>query len=136
MSYDLMVFDQNKAPKTKAKFMKWYQKQIEWSEDHNYQSIDITSTNLRNWFLEMIKTFPSMNGTFAPDDIMLEQKENAELYLSDYSIGYHIIYVAFSWSLVEEAYNLVRKLAKKYDIGFFDVSSSRGDIILSDGTIL
>ena len=29
MSYDLMVFEKSKAPKTKEKFMRWYQELVE-----------------------------------------------------------------------------------------------------------
>ena len=32
MSYDLMVFEISKAPKTKEEFMAWYEKQTQWSE--------------------------------------------------------------------------------------------------------
>lgn len=35
MSYDLMVFEKSKAPKTKAEFMKWYEIQTKWSEENN-----------------------------------------------------------------------------------------------------
>jgi len=31
MSYDLMVFEKNDAPKNKKDFMEWYHKQTEWS---------------------------------------------------------------------------------------------------------
>ena len=54
-------------------------------------------------------------------------------HTTDYSIGKEVIYAAFSWSTVEEAYELTRKLAKKHDVGFFDVSENDGDIILPDG---
>jgi len=36
MSYDLIVFEKSKAPKTKAEFMKWYETQTKWSEEHDY----------------------------------------------------------------------------------------------------
>lgn len=42
-----------------------------------------------------------------------------------------MIYVCFSWSLAEEAYDNMLKLALKHDVGFFDVSGD-GDVILSD----
>ena len=37
MSYDLMVFEKTKAPTTKKEFMAWYEKQCEWSEEHDYR---------------------------------------------------------------------------------------------------
>ena len=50
-----------------------------------------------------------------------------EDYLTDYCIGYDVIYVAFSWDKSDEAYNLMKELCKKYEVGFFDVSGE-GDI--------
>lgn len=71
-------------------------------------------------------------------DIRNPQYENEDLdsHVTDYSIGKEVIYATFSWSTAEEAYELTRKLAKKYDMGFFDVSENDGDIILPDGTTL
>ena len=36
MSYDLMVFEITKAPKTKKDLMTWYALQIDCGEDHDY----------------------------------------------------------------------------------------------------
>lgn len=134
MSYDLMVFEKTKAPKTREEFMKWYEKQTMWEEEHNYQSVNVTSPALKEFFLEMIKTFPPMNGEFAPDDNAFLENENLESRLTDYSIGYDVIYAGFAWSVAEEAYGIMRELAEKHKVGFFDVSGSSGDIILPDGT--
>jgi hypothetical protein len=125
MSYDLMVFRKEAAPKTRTDFMKWYQDQTEWTEEHNYDDPANTSTELRNWFMEMTQTFPAMNGPFASDD---DDNPN----VSDYSIGKDVIYVAFAWSLAEQAYTTMLKLAEKHGVGFFDVSSDNGDILFPD----
>lgn len=136
MSYDLMVFEKVKAPKTRKEFLEWYEKQTEWGEDHDYQTIGISSPALQNWFLEMKETFPPMNGEYAPDFEFLAGNEDLDSHVTDYSIDKEIIYAAFSWSTAEEAYNLTRRLAKKHDVGFFDVSENDGDIIFPDGTKL
>lgn len=130
MSYDLMVFEFSKAPKTQDEFLEWYDKQTEWEEEHDYEDPEITSPALREWFMEIIKTFPQMNGPFAPEDDEIED----ESYLTDYSIGKDVIYAGFAWSLADEAYELVRELSEKYRVGFFDASGN-GDIIYPDGTI-
>ncbi len=62
MSYDLMAFEKTKAPNNKTEFMKWYEEQVQWKEDHGYDSIGVTSANLKSWFMDMIKIFPPMNG--------------------------------------------------------------------------
>jgi len=136
MSYDLMVFEKTKAPKTRKEFLAWFEKQTEWGEDHDYQTISVSSPALQNWFMEMKETFPPMNGEYAPDDELLDEDEDLERHTVDYSIGKDVIYAAFAWSTAEEAYDLTRKLAQKHDVGFFDVSGADGDIILPDGTIL
>jgi len=133
MSYDLMVFEKTKAPKTKKEFLVWFEKQIEWGEDHDYQTIRVSSLALQNWFMEMKDTFPPMNGEYAPAPECYD--EDLDIHTVDYSIGKEIIYVAFAWSVAEEAYELTRKLAQKHDVGFFDVSGN-GDIILPNGTKL
>ncbi len=130
MSYDLMVFEVSKTPKTQEEFLEWYDNQTEWEEDHDYEDPEITSSALREWFMEMIQTFPQMNGPFAPEDDEIKD----ESYLTDYSIGKDMIYAGFAWSLADEAYDLVRELSEKYKVGFFDVSGN-GDIIYPDGTI-
>lgn len=125
MSYDLMVFRKEAAPKTRTDFMKWYEEQTEWTEEHSYDDPANTSTELRNWFMEMIQTFPAMNGPFASED-----DENPKV--SDYSVGKDVIYVAFAWSLAEQAFNKMLELAEKHGVGFFDVSSDNGDLLLPE----
>ena len=125
MSYDLMVFRKEAAPKTRAEFMKWYEDQTEWTEEHSYDDPANTSPELRNWFMEMIQIFPAMNGPFASDD---DDNPN----VSDYSVGKDVIYVAFAWSLAEQAYNKMLELSEKHGVGFFDVSSDNGDIFIPD----
>lgn len=136
MSYDLMVFEKEKAPKTKKNFMAWYEKQVEWSEEHDYQRISVSSPALQNWFMEMKETFPPMNGEYAPASELLDEDENLESYLTDYCIGRDVIYASFAWSVASEAYERMRSLAQKHNVGFFDVSAEDGDIILPDGTMI
>lgn len=109
--------------------MEWYRKQTAWSEPHSYESVELTSQNLKNWFMEMKDIFPPMNGEYAPSDELLSENEDLEDRLTDYCIGYDIIYMTFAWSFAEEAYDAVRSLAEKYDVGFFDVSGNEEIII-------
>lgn len=136
MSYDLMVFEKTKAPATKKEFMAWYEKQTEWGEVHDYQTISVSSPALQNWFMEMKEKFPPMNGEYAPDFDSLDETGTEDLlqHTVDYCIGYDVIYAAFSWSVADEAYQFMRSLAQKHNVGFFDVSADDGDIILPDGT--
>ena len=125
MSYNLMVFNKDSAPKTRAVFMNWYDEQVKWSENHDYNDPSISSTELRNWFMEMIKIFPVMNGPFASED-------DDDLHVSDYSVGRDVIYVGFAWSVSEQAYETMLKLAEKHGVGFFDVNGNNGNILFPD----
>lgn len=131
MSYDLMVFERTKAPQKRKEFLVWYDKETEWSEEHGYDDPAVTSPALRNWYEEMIKTFPNMD---SPDAEV--EDDDAEVHLTEYSIGHNVIYAAFAWSVAEEAYEKVKALAQKHGVGFYDVSNDDGDIILPDGNLM
>ena len=121
-----MVFDANSAPRERAEFVDWYDQQAEWSEGHTYIDSEVTTEGLRNWYNEIRKTYPNMNGPDAPsDDDLLEP--GVEDRLADYSIGKSMIYAGFAWSKAEEVYPLFRELAVKHKVGFYDVSGDNGD---------
>lgn len=132
MSFDLMVFEVSKAPQNKKDFMEWYKRQLEWSEDHDYDDAELTSPALRDWYYEMIASYPAMNGPDAPDDDALDADPDLEDRLTDYSVGHDVIYAAFAWSEAEKARELMWRLANKYGAGFFDISA-QGGIWLPDG---
>ena len=136
MSYDLMVFEKTKAPNTKEEFMAWYEKQTAWEEKHDSQTGGFSSPALKICFMKRKYFSPPMNGVYAPGLEQLEKDGDLESRLVDYCIGREVIYAAFPWSAVEEAYETVRRLARKHDVGFFDVSGSEGDIIMPDGTCI
>ena len=50
MSYDLMVFDPEAAPLDRDAFMRWFEHQAEWSEDHDYDDPAVSTPALRAWF--------------------------------------------------------------------------------------
>ena len=125
MSYNLMVFNKAAAPKTRAEFMQWYEVQTEWTEEHSYDDPANTSVELRNWFMEVIQTFPAMNGPLASED-----EDN--IYVTDYSIGKDIIYVSIAWSISEQAHIKMFALAEKHGVGFFEASNDNGAIYFPD----
>ena len=122
MSYDLMVFEPTAAPRSRTDFMDWYDHQTEWAEGHSYNDPVVCSPSLRAWFLEMIQSFPAMNGPYASGDI-------ESSIVTDYSIGRDMIYAAFAWSQVDPAFQTMATLARKHGIGFFDVSADDGAIV-------
>lgn len=121
MSYDLMVFDKEAAPTRKRDFLKWYDVQVKWSEEHKYNDPIVTTPELRNWFMDMVRTYPAMNGPYA----VHEESD----YVSDYCIGRDVIYIGFAWPLAEQAFKSTMELAQKHGVGFFDVSANDGAIL-------
>lgn len=123
MSYDLMVFNPDKAPRTEPEFLEWYNQQTEWEENHTYDDPKVTSPELSNWFIDMITEFPALNGPHAPADIDNDNDDDDDDdKITDYSIGKNIIYAAFRWSVAEIAYPKMLALAKKHKVGFYDLS--------------
>jgi len=127
MSYDLMVFESAVPPKGRAAFMEWFQTQTKWNEAHNYRDHAVTTEPLKAWFMDIIKQYPPMNGPLASNDV-------DDYMVTDYSIGQHIIYCSFSWDAAESANEMVRNLAMKHGVGFFDVSANQGEILFSNKT--
>jgi hypothetical protein len=123
MSYDLMVFDPKASPLDRPGFIEWYEEQIQWNEGHSYQDPRISTPELRGWFLEMIEKYPAMNGPYASDDA-----DNPSV--TDYSVGRSVIYAAFAWSVSEEAFKTMFRLAQDHRLGFFDVSTPDGGVWL------
>jgi hypothetical protein len=127
MSYDLMVFEPDKAPKNRGDFMIWYGQQTEWGEPHGYNDPSVTTPLLLAWYLDMQSEFPTMNGS----DARVHDDDSAywdNPKLTEYSIGQSVIYIGFAWSQAEDAYRQVRRLAEKHGVGFFDVSADGGEI--------
>ncbi len=115
-----MVFDAAAAPRSCQAFLDWYATQTQWQESHGYNNPDIPSPTLQAWFRDMIKSFPPMNGPLASED-------PDDPKVTDYSLGRAVIYGAFAWSEAEVARQVVKHLAAKHGVGFFDVSAD-GDI--------
>lgn len=116
-----MVFDAQAAPRDRAEFLAWYDQQTAWNEPHSYNDPEVLPPTLRAWFLDIIQTFPPMNGRLAADD-----PDNS--MVTDYGLGEHVIYAAFSWSVSRQAYQQTWELAARHGVGFFDVSSTTCDL--------
>lgn len=115
MSYYLMVFDPEAAPASRPAFLAWFHEQTRWGPSYDYNDPGTCTPRLRAWFDEMSQRFPPMNGPFASDDF-------DDPAVSDYAIGPHVIYVAFSWSEAQPAHDTMFALAQRHLVGFYDVS--------------
>ncbi len=127
-----MVFDPAAAPSGHAEFMKWYEDQTKWEEPHGYDDPAVCMPSLRALLLDLVVRFPALNGPLAPPKLPEDESVPA-----DYSIGRQVVYVAFAWSRAQEAYSVLRELAGKHGVGFFDVSGQEEEVWLpSSGRVV
>ena len=120
MSYDLLVFDPAEAPRDRTRFLQWFQKTLESADGVPYDDPAHTTPNLRAWFDNIRRIYPPLDGPLATEDY-----ENPNV--TDYSIGHHAIYASFGWPVAETAYTIIRELAVKHAVGFYDASGDEGD---------
>ena len=120
MSYDLMVFDPEVAPRERSAFRAWYQQQTQWTEDRDYSDPAGTTQSLLRFYHAIREHYPAMNGPDATQDDDLIDRAG------DYSIGASMIYATFPWSLAEEVYPRFRAAAVDCGVGFYDVSGDEG----------
>lgn len=154
MSYDLLVFDPAVAPRERTEFMMWYRQLVKWEEDRDYNSPVGVTGNLNDFYEKLREEFPAMNGPYAYDydqpnppipepkpkrflSKILGLKTNSssppvafnEALVSDYCIAGNAIYITFSWSVADHAYNRVLNTALTTGVGFFNVSADEGEIL-------
>jgi hypothetical protein len=121
MSYDLVVFEPSVAPTDREQFREWFDAQTEWTEEHGYNDPSIPSLALRNWYQAILAKYPNLqNPDLSDDEIDLPT-------VTDYSLGGSVICCAFRWTIAEQAYDDVRRLAVEHHVGFYDVSGDEGD---------
>ena len=120
-----MVFDADAAPKIRQAFLEWYEQQF--VEMSPYSDPVILAPGLHAWLMEMIQTFPPLNGPLAQEE--LPKDESAA---TDYSLSQNSIHADFAWSKTKKAHDITMHLVAKYRLGFFDVSSSKGEIWFPD----
>ena len=100
MSADLMVFDKSKAPVEPMQFLKWFYEKTAWTSDRDYYDIKGMSPELVNFFMEIIREYPAMNGPFSPSDEEMEKIEDnleQESRLTEYNIDDDLIYSGLSF---------------------------------------
>ncbi|MGH1417221.1 MAG: hypothetical protein ACRBB0_27310 [Pelagimonas sp.] len=158
MSYDLLVFDPAVAPRERTEFMVWYKQLVKWDEERDYNSPEGVTGNLHDFYEKLREEFPPMNGPDAYDFDQLstplpEPKPKGflskiftsktvssapppafdEALVTDYCIAKNAIYMAFAWSVSDQAYNRVFNTALTTGVGFFDVSADGGEILHDAG---
>lgn len=134
MSYDLMVFAPEAAPKKREPFLAWHEEQTELGEDHSYADPAVTTPALQAFYADIVRTFPAMPLDEREDEDDGDDDENDDDSTdTDYTIGKGFIYMSFPWGQIDDAHATVTRLAGQHGVGFFDVSSDIGETWLPDG---
>jgi hypothetical protein len=107
--------------------MIWYEQLTQWAEGHSYNDPLVLTAKLQGWFMDIIQSYPPMNGPLSQDDLPED-----EASLTDYSLAKSAIYCAFAWSKEDPAYDTVFELAQKHGVGFFNVSSGNEEVWLPE----
>ena len=94
MSYDLLVFDPAAVPIDRGAFLVWYDSRDIEVELFDPTQSEFSTSNLRSWLDDMLKTFPALNGPYSKCD-----HDWDDLYLTEYDIRRTNIYACFAWSL-------------------------------------
>ena len=58
MSFDLLVFDLQRAPSGDEDFRTWYEARIQWDQSFDYNDPDTSAPALQNFYRELSKSFP------------------------------------------------------------------------------
>ena len=123
MSYDLLVFSKESAPRKREAFLAWFREQTDWKDGVSYIDPSACTAQLQEWLVDMVAQFPAMNGPLSAESVNEDMSS-----LTDYSIGSSAIYVSFRWEQAEHAHERVFGFAAKHQVGFFDASGARGEV--------
>lgn len=121
MSVNILVFDKSKAPTEPMEFLRWFHAKAQWNADRDYNDIQGTTQPLADYFLELVKEYPSMNGKYAPSDEDLERDPELEIKMIDFTIDDDLIYMGVSYSADGEVFDRIEELAYKHGLGFCDM---------------
>jgi hypothetical protein len=129
MSYDLMVFDPDLAPR-KAEVGDWHRGLMEEDDrgsDDPFDPVSGKSIRLRAFYDDLRVDFPAMNGPDQTDDVDNEQ-------VTGYAFYPGFIYMDFRWSAAEAGSKSVLALAEKHGLGLFDPQDPDDGVMLMGTT--
>lgn len=135
MSFDVLVFDANSAPRERDVFDDWFNTLNQWEGELDYSDYTHATPALQSFYKELSESYPSLNGPDALNQEKLKADPELENRLTDYSFAPKLIYAAFAWSQAHEADALIHALAAKHGVGIYHVSTDNA-VIFPDGLVL
>jgi hypothetical protein len=121
MSYDLLVFELEGVPQNAAEFSVWFQDVMEEIDATHSYDPKVMSSALQSWLKDMSAEFPDYNDPEFDDDDPTDRA-------TGYTICGRAIHIEFRWSAAELAYAATLAHARKYGLGFFDLSGKNGSV--------
>ena len=110
MSYDILIFEPDSA--TDEDFPRWWEQAVaQWDEPGDFSTIDGSTPAIRSFYRDLIRAFPPYNGPDALSEEELEERENEELPVADYTIGADYIYISVGWSDANALVKIVGQMA-------------------------
>lgn len=150
MSYDLLVFDPEVAPRDRVEFQAWFVGLGVSTNGRNAPTPEEAAGKLGAFYDRLRRHYPPMNGPDAPPLMppapapkpgllarLLGLKTAApptpapfkEAFLTDYSFLPGAIYLGFAWSIAAEAYSDVVSAAIATGLGLYDISGPGGAVL-------
>lgn len=110
MSYDLLIFEPDST--TDEDFPRWWEQVVaQWDEPGDFSTIDGSTSAIRAFYRDLIRSFPPFNGPDALSEEELEEREEQGLPVADYTIGADYIYVGVGWSDANALVKIVGQMA-------------------------
>ena len=134
MSFDLMVFDADIAPKDKKGFREWFEQEAGEQGPESSDLPEICKNDaFRAFYEQMAEVFTPFNG---PDAVHLP--ENASqlriLRTGEYSFRRHSAYMCFGWPAQDFARAACSTFSKELGLGFYMLSTRYPQVRFPDGT--
>ena len=117
MSYDLIVFEAEGAPRELSAFVDWHIANAEAAEESETSLKMPASDRFAAFYDDMVVTYPDMNG---PSGEGMDEGER----LTGYEFQPKYILMDFRWSVAEDAFFAVMTSAQAHGLGVYDLNDA------------
>ena len=118
MSYALIAFDKQAAPKGRPAVEAWLSAQQLGATPARPYDPAVTAPALQKWFAELAGSFPPLNGPQAPATIDFATA-------TSYTIGPAYIYASFPTEAGDTAHERAVRAARQHGVGLYSPGESK-----------
>lgn len=120
MGMNVLFFERSQAPERADAFWQWHAKVTAWDEPVDYNDPMTTTAALRDFYYDLIQTYPPMSGPCALSDEELAAKGLSDEHTSDYTIAPTVLYADFPYAIIDDkdydVYETIFELAEDHGI--------------------